>query len=305
MRSRTLSLRTCLAAGASLFAFSADVPAQTLLPETVVSASREPLPGTRVGSAVTVLTREYIEARQATTAADLLREVPGVAVSRTGSFGGLVDVRIRGAESNHTLVLIDGIKVNDPSLGQNFDFSQLLAGDIERIEVLRGPQSSIYGSEAIGGVINIITRTARRGLEGNGFFEGGSFRTLAGGTGLRYGADWIKLAFNWGHLQTHGISSADRRNGNVESDPFRINVFSGKATITPADFIEFSFAGRASRSVGHIDNFQDGFVVPCQANGVCIAVDDRSHYVFEQLFGRGDATLKFFDGRLTNRTGLS
>jgi vitamin B12 transporter len=306
MPSRSLSLRSRLAVVMSAAALTPAAEAQvTLLPETVVSASREPLPGTRVGSAVTVLTREYIEARQAVTAADLLREVPGVAVSRTGSAGGQVDVRIRGAESNHTLVLIDGIKVNDPSLGQIFDFSQLQAGDIERIEVLRGPQSSIYGSEAIGGVINIVTRTARRGLEANGFFEGGSFRTLAGGAGLRYGADWIKLAANWNHLQTHGISTADRRFGNGESDPFRINALSGKMTITPADFIEFSFAGRASRSLGHLDNFQDGFTLPCLANGVCIAVDDRSRYTYEQLFGRADMTLRFFDGRLTNRTGFS
>jgi vitamin B12 transporter len=306
MPSRSLILGAGLAACAGLAALSPVARAETtLLPETVVSASREPLLSARVGSAVTVLTRPYIEARQAATAADLLREVPGVAVSRSGSFGAQVDVRIRGAESNQTLVLIDGIKVNDPSLGQIFDFSQLLADDIERIEVLRGPQSSIYGSEAIGGVINIVTRSGRRGLEANGFFEGGSFRTLAGGTGLRYGNAWVKLAANWNHFQTHGISSADRRNGNGETDPFRINVFSGKATLTPADFIEFAFVGRASRSIGHFDAFQDGFTIPCLAGGVCIAIDDRSRYVYEQLFGRAEMTLRLFDGRITNRTGIA
>lgn len=302
MHSRVPLSREALALGASLFVLTAPAAAQqttTLLPETVVSATREPIPGIRVGSAVSVITRQEIEARNAVTAADLLREVPGVSVGRTGSFGGLVDVRIRGAESNHTLVLIDGIKVNDPSLGQNFDFSQILAGDIERIEVLRGPQSSIYGSEAIGGVINIITRSGRKGIEGNGFFEGGSFHTLAGGTGLRFGTNIVQSAFNWNHLQTRGISTADRRNGNGESDPFRLNVFSGKLTVTPADFVDFSFAGRSSRSRGHLDDF------PCLANGTCVAADDRSYYVFEQLFGRADATLKLFDGRLTNRTGVA
>ncbi len=293
------------AAGASLLALAPAFAETTLLPETVVSASREPLPGARVGSAASVVTQSDLEARQTLTAVDVLREVPGVAVSRTGSFGGQVDVRIRGAESNHTLVLIDGIKVNDPSLGQSFDFSQLPAGDIERIEVLRGPQSSLYGSEAVGGVINIITKRGRKGLEASSFVEGGSFRTLAGGAGARLGTEMLKAAFHWNHLQTAGISSADRRNGNGESDPFRINVFSGTATLTPSEYVEFSFAGRSSKSLGHIDAFQDGFTLPCLANGVCIATDDRSFYKFEQLFGRADGTIKLFDGRLTNRTGVT
>ncbi len=305
MRASVSQLRSAIAAGAALLCGSPALAEGTLLPETVVSASREPLPGARVGSAVSVVTRDDLETRNALTAVDVLREVPGLAVSRTGSFGGQVDVRIRGAESNHTLVLIDGIKVNDPSLGQSFDFSQLPAGDIERIEVLRGPQSSLYGSESSGGVINIITRRGRKGIEANSFVEGGSFHTLAGGAGLRIGTEMLKAAFHWNHLQTRGISSADRRNGNGESDPFRINVLSGTATFTPSEYVEFSFAGRSSKSLGHFDTFQDGFTIPCQPSGICIAVDDRSFYEFEQLFGRADGTIKLLGGRLTNRTGLA
>lgn len=306
MRSRFSVSRSMLAAGASLFALAAPALAESsLLPETVVSASREPLPGARVGSAVSVVTQRDLEIRQSLTAVDMLREVPGVAIGRTGSFGGQVDVRIRGAESNHTLVLIDGIKVNDPSLGQFFDFSQLPAGDIERIEVLRGPQSSLYGSESIGGVINIITKRGRKGLEVSGFTESGSFRTLAGGAGARFGTEMLKAAFHWNHLQTAGISSADRRNNNGEQDPFRLNTFSGTATLTPSEYFELSFAGRSSKSLGHFDTFQDGFTIPCQPNGVCIATDDRSFYKFEQLFGRADGTIKLWGGRLTNRTGIT
>lgn len=306
MRCPFPAVRLALAAGASLFACLPAAFAQgTLLPETVVSASREPLPGARVGSAATVVTGADLEARQSLTAVDILREVPGISVGRTGSFGGQVDVRIRGAESNHTLVLIDGIKVNDPSLGQSFDFSQLPAADIERIEVLRGPQSSLYGSESIGGVVNIVTKRGRKGLEASGYTEAGSFRTLAGGVSARFGGDMLKAAFHWNHLQTAGVSSADRRNGNAESDPFRTNVFSGTASFTPSEYFELSFAGRSSKSLGHFDTFQDGFTIPCQPNGVCVAVDDRSYYKFEQLFGRADATIRLFDGRLTNRTGIN
>src|SRR5690349_18480890 len=95
---------SALLAGAGLTALASSAYAQdSLLPETVVSASREPLPGARVGSAATVITSTDLETRQTPTAVDILREVPGVSVGRTGSFGGQVDVRIRGAESNHTL----------------------------------------------------------------------------------------------------------------------------------------------------------------------------------------------------------
>src|ERR1051325_2618402 len=202
MRSSFSIIRHAFAIGAIVLAGASPVLAEgSLLPEPVVSASREPLAGPRVGSAATVVTSEDLETRQSPTAGDILREVPGVAVSRSGSCGGEVDGRIRGAESNHTLVLIDGIKVNDPSLGQSFDFSQLPAGDIERIEVLRGPQSSIYGSEAIGGVISIITKRGRKGLEVSSFAESGSFRTLAGGVGARFGTDMLKGAVHWNHLQ--------------------------------------------------------------------------------------------------------
>src|SRR5262249_8757892 len=72
-----------------------------------------------------------------------------------------------------------------------------------------------------------------------------------------------------------------------------------------SEYVEFSVAGRSSKSLGHLDAFQDGFTVPCQPDGVCIAIDDRSFYKFEQLFGRADGTIKLFDGRLTNRTGIT
>lgn len=279
--------------------------AETLLPETVVSAAREPLAGERVGSAVTVLTRRDLELRQGKQVVDILREVPGVAVNRSGSFGGQVDVRLRGAEARHTLVLVDGIKMNDAALGSTFDFAQLAADDIERIEILRGPQSSIYGSEAIGGVINIVTRRAARGLSLTAFAEGGAFQTGSTGFGARFGNDWVRAAFGYTWFKTAGISSADRRNGNAEADGFRANTYHGSAIFTPVPFFELRLAGRYLHSRGGLDAFQDGFTIPCLANGVCIAVDDRSFYKAEHLFGKADAVLKLFEGRLVNRTGIA
>jgi vitamin B12 transporter len=110
------------------------------------------------GQAITLLKREVLESRQSTSVADLLSTTPGITVSRNGGPGQTTAVRIRGAEDSQTLVLIDGVRVNDPaSPGGAFDFGNLLTGNIDRIEVLRGPNSVPWGSQAIGGVVNIVT----------------------------------------------------------------------------------------------------------------------------------------------------
>jgi vitamin B12 transporter len=119
--------------------------------------SAEGVPAATVGNAISVVTRQDLERQQVRQVADVLRSLPGVSVGRTGAFGNFTQVRIRGAEGNHTLVLIDGVEANSATDGE-FDFSNLSADEIERIEVIRGPMSALYGSSAVGGVINIITR---------------------------------------------------------------------------------------------------------------------------------------------------
>jgi len=131
------------------------------------------VPAYTVGNAVTVITGEELRARQIRYAAEALRSLPGVSVSRSGGFVNLTQVRIRGAEGNHTLVLIDGIEANNTADGE-FDFSNLSADDIERIEIIRGPMSGLYGSNAVGGVINIITRRGQGPLTLTVRTEGGS-----------------------------------------------------------------------------------------------------------------------------------
>ncbi len=291
------------ASAAALFSAgpaAAQIDVITLLPDTVVSASREPLPAARVGSAITVIPGNDLETRQTRHAGDVLREVPGVAVGRTGSFGGITDVRIRGAEARHTLVLIDGIEVNDPSLGSSYDFSQLTPYNIERIEILRGPQSSIYGSDAVGGVVNIITRRAAPGIAAEAFGEGGSFGSFAGGLALRYGDPWVNGSIAFNRLQTEGTSHADRRLGNTERDALRIDNGHGKLAFTPFPFLEFNLAGRTSTSRGALDGFN---FIP--AIGFFGAVDDKSRYVFEQAYGRADVKLKLFDGQWVTRAGIA
>ena len=128
---------------------------------------------------MTVVTAADIEARQERTFADVLKDVPGLNVVQTGGPGGATSVFMRGTNSNHTKVLVDGIDMSDPSNSTGaFDFGQLLTQDIERVEVLRGPQSGLYGSDAIGGVINIITKAGTARRSSRACIEGGSFDTF-------------------------------------------------------------------------------------------------------------------------------
>jgi vitamin B12 transporter len=176
-----------------------DAPLETL----VVSATRIATPLSQVGSSVTVITADEIAAGQLRTVTDVLKLVPGLNVVQSGGPGGQTSVFIRGTNSNHTKVLIDGIDVSDPSnSGATFDFGQLLASDIERIEVLRGPQSGLYGSDAIGGVISITTRAGKGPFNVAGSVEGGSFHTNNETLNLGGATDAFQYAANVEHLHS-------------------------------------------------------------------------------------------------------
>jgi vitamin B12 transporter len=178
---------------------TADAPLETL----VVSATRIATPAWQLGSSVTVITAADIAARQLRTVPDVLKLVPGLNVVQSGGPGGVTSVFMRGTNSNHTKVLIDGIDVSDPSnAGATFDFGQLLASDIERIEVLRGPQSGLYGSDAIGGVISITTRSGQGPFHLAGSLEGGSFHTFNQDLSLGGASDQFQYAANVEHLHS-------------------------------------------------------------------------------------------------------
>src|SRR5688572_29382925 len=158
-------------------------------PPEVITPTQTLTPAGQSGSSVTVITREQIEQAQRTYVLDVLRYVPGLDVVQTGPPGGFTSIFLRGGNSQHTKVLLDGVPLNDPSnAGRSFDFSTLTVDNIEQIDIVRGPQSLLYGSDAIGGVVNIITRKGQGPLRVRGGLMAGSYGTtqerfhLSGGT---------------------------------------------------------------------------------------------------------------------------
>jgi vitamin B12 transporter len=176
----------------------------TDLPDTIiVTATRIPTPEEQIASSITVVSADDIAARQLQTLPDVLKDVPGLNLVQTGGPGGQTSVFMRGTNSNHTKVLVDGIDVSDPSnSGGAFDFGQFLTQDIQKVEILRGPQSGLYGSDAIGGVINIITKSGSGPAQFNAGVEAGSFDTFNQTVGLSGSLDEFHYAANVEHLHT-------------------------------------------------------------------------------------------------------
>lgn len=197
----------------------------TELPQLLVTAGRTPVEQEKSGRAFTVVEGEQIERSQTRYVAEALRQVPGLHVSRTGGYGGLVQLRVRGAEGNHVLVLIDGVEVSSTSEGE-FDFGGLLADDIERIEVLRGPQSAFWGSDALAGVVNIITRRGPRdGFETGGQAEYGGDNTRAYSGFVRGGTENLDASISASKRVTDGFNISDFGN---ESDGATNATFNGR-----------------------------------------------------------------------------
>ncbi len=221
-------------------------PMDTIL----VTASRAPLATADAGSSVTVITREQIERRQARYVTDLLRAVPGVAVSHSGPIGAQTQVRIRGAEANHVLVLIDGVRANDPASGDEFRWELLSTSNIERIEVIRGPQSALWGSDALAGVVHIITRSGGGQKNVGGFVESGSHDTLNGGLHGSAGGEKWSLGLGIESLQTDGTNIS--RTGN-ELDGAEMQTVSLIGQYRPSDNLSLDVGVRAVDAYSEFD----------------------------------------------------
>jgi len=172
-----------------------------------------------------ILEEEEIAARGQQYISDLLRSLPGIAVNSSGPAGGLTQIRVRGSEANHVLVLIDGVEVANPSSGE-FDFSGLRAEDVVRIETLRGEQSALYGSDAIGGVINIITRAGSTQEGWRGSVEAGSRETIEGQISAVIPVGNAALSINGNAFNTDGydISGLDGEDDGSQSRSLNLGL---------------------------------------------------------------------------------
>lgn len=235
-------------------------------PDIVVTPSRTAQPIQRAGSAVTVITAEEIEKESVRDVSALLRRVPGVSLTQSGGPGHTQTARIRGGDVRHTLVLIDGIRANDPtSTGREFDFSTLVLAEIERIEVLRGPQSALYGSDALGGVVNIITRRGKGPPRAKLSVEAGSYGTKETKGGVSGGDGTVDYAFGFSAFDTAGFSSFGHRIPRLrfvrpegfEPDSARRFGVNGGVGVNVTDGVRVELGGSTSFNRAQFDGFFD------------------------------------------------
>jgi vitamin B12 transporter len=265
------------------------------LPNMVVTATRTETPENEIASSMTVITAEDIAAKHLTTAADALRTVPGVDVIRAGGPGQPTSVYLRGANANHTLVLVDGVEMNDPSnTAGSFDFANLQTDNIERIEVVRGAASAAYGSDAMGGVINIITKKGKGAAKFTGTAEGGSYDTWKTTGGVSGSTERVNYSLDASRLETAGFSTADKNMGNVNPNGHANTTVSGRSGIKVTDNLDLGTTLRYNEGKSSYDD------------GGGINYDNTGNYnTFKDLFTRGFGHLKLYDGLWEQTLGAS
>ena len=257
----------------------------------ILSSSKVSVPEKEVGGSVTIITRDEIERSNAATLVDLLRIVPGVAVSQSGPYGALTQVRIRGAEANHILVLIDGVEANDLATGSEFNFANLLPDSIERIEVMRGSQSSVWGSDALAGVINITTRTGSDAASLTSLAEVGSHDFIRSSASASGGMSKLKYYLQGSFVDTSGANISEQGSEEDGYDQTSI-VFNTQYEFNPA----LSF-GLNARYIDSSNEFDDGTF------GAPVDADNNSDV--EQLFGTSFIRFSLLDNRWNQKLAMS
>jgi vitamin B12 transporter len=287
-------IRRILLPAASVLAVAVPSYAQeeeSALDQIIVTGARTPLTISEVGAATTVIGREEIERRQARYLTDLLRTVPGFAISHTGVVGSQTQVRVRGSEANHVLVLIDGVRANDPATGDEFRWEHLTTGNIERVEIVRGAQSSLWGSDAVAAVVHVITRGSGENL--NAYAEGGSNSTMNAGASGRTGGDRWSLSGGVEYLDTDGQNIS--RTGD-ELDGSDITTASVSASFDATDALTFDAGLRYVDAYSQFDPV-DFFLTGLPTDG---DVATESDNLYANLGGR----LETLDGKVVHHLGV-
>lgn len=255
--------------------------------DIIVTALRTPVVRDRIASSVTVLDEEAIQREQPIALSDLLVRTPGVSMARNGGFGTSTSLRIRGADPDQTVLVIDGMRLADPSsTGGGYNFAHLLVGDAARVEILRGPQSILWGSHAIGGVVNVVSQRPQAPVEGSFDVEAGSRQTVhsrAAIGGTSKAVDW-RLAGS--AFTTDGISA---RSNGTEDDGYRRYGGSGRVTVRISENLSADLRGYYADARSEFDG----------SSG-----DTPAYSLHREWTGYAGLNLTLLDGRLRNRLAI-
>jgi vitamin B12 transporter len=288
-----LSIIACLSSSLSAFVAPALADQSTDLGDVVVVAMRIPESADKVGNSVTVLTEPQIKESQKVDLTELLATTPGVTFSRNGGPGTSTSFNIRGADPDHTVILVDGVVLTAPyTTDGSANIGNLIVGDITRIEILRGAQSTLYGSQAIGGVINIETAPPQESLGGSLQGEKGSLDSgLAQATlGDKIG-NW-SFRVSGSYYATDSVSDFDRQYGGLGDDPYHNAVVSGRTTYDFTPDVQLDVRGYYTNDT--VD--YDGFPPPYYVFG-----NQLNYETTRQFFYYAGLNFNLFDGRWKNR----
>ena len=259
-----------------------------------IRSTRIPAGAKDIGSSLYIISEDQIKARGFKDAIDAISSAPGVTSKQNGSFGGVGTIRIRGASSSQTLVLVDGVPVNDassPAGGYNFEY--LNTSNIQSIEVLKGSQSTLWGSDAIGGVINIYTKQPESTSFGASA-EIGSFGLKRGSADINFSGSNSRFRVSTSKTSVDGISKADERDGNSEDDGFESESYSMSGSI---DLESLTLKGSLSYMESQVEYDSYGFVTGVQDG------DEKSNT--DEFIGSIAAFFDLFDGKLQNSIFIS
>ncbi len=265
--------------------------------EVVVTATRAEQSADQLGQSITVIDAAMLAQRQSPILADIIATTPGITMARTGGVGAATSLFIRGASSDHTLVVIDGVRVNDPSSPSgSFDFGNLLSGDVARVEILRGAESLSWGSAAIGGVVNVSTIAPTDHLTGTATAEGGSFSTSSLNAHLADTVGPLALSVGGGWYHTGGVSAFAKSEGGKEADGFDQHYANMRAILRLTDAVSLDMRGRYARSKGEIDGYATTYPY---AN-----TDSAEYSTTQELSGYAGIRADLLGGHWRNRLGL-
>lgn len=266
------------------------------LPQMTVSASRTPLPNQQIAGSINIIKAQDMDNQQIDFVSDALLNTPALGLSHNGAPGKLTQLRIRGAEANHTLVMIDGIEANDIANSSEFDFAHLTSCGIERIEILRGPQSSLWGSDALSGVISVESKRGLGPLSIESSSSGGSYKTRQNCTGIRAANQQHAVSIYGSYYDTDGTDISEQ---GSERDGYNNKSLSVRYDFDPSDI----FSMKLITKHYDISNDTDDFAYNPDWSQSLVDADKENEVI--QNYARISASLDSFSGQLNQQLGFA